>query len=123
MAEIAPRDESQQTWRERLLDAIEASGRSDRGICLRAGLSQAYLDKILRRGHDPTVTKLAAICAVLGVSIDDCAKCLPCGNLAEPFLPFLGACLWLGFAGIRANQNGAELVPPWAFSQVLLWVQ
>jgi transcriptional regulator with XRE-family HTH domain len=47
-----------ESWRERLRAAVDASGRSMRDISLGAGLSAGYLFSILKDGKDPTMRSL-----------------------------------------------------------------
>lgn len=61
-------------WRARLLAAVEASGMSKRALSLAAGAGTGYVHSILVEGKDPTIGKLAAICAVLELSLDDLVR-------------------------------------------------
>jgi ribonucleoside-diphosphate reductase alpha chain len=56
-------------WRERLEQAIEISGRSNREISLAAGRGPGYLHSLLSEGKDPTIDNLIAICQALNVSL------------------------------------------------------
>lgn len=60
---------SDDEWRERLREAVDASGRSMRNISLKAGLSEGYVHSILGEGNDAKIANLIKICDELGVSI------------------------------------------------------
>lgn len=55
-------------WRGRLTQAIENSGRSQRSICLEAGLADTFLRDILKRKQSPSIDRLLALAKVLDVS-------------------------------------------------------
>lgn len=55
-------------WRERLKDALKASGKSMREVSLAAGAGAGYLHGVLEVGKDPTVEKLLAVCQAIPVS-------------------------------------------------------
>lgn len=55
-------------WRERLLKALEESGKSKRAVSLSSGNGPGYLHSILKDGKDPTIENLLSICDALGVS-------------------------------------------------------
>lgn len=56
-------------WRQRLSEAVEKSGRSERAISLAAGCGHGYLNSILNTEKDPTLPRLVKICAELKVSL------------------------------------------------------
>lgn len=56
---------SQGQWRARLEDAIAASGKSMRSICIEARLGNSYLHGVLRGGKDPTIDRLLAVCEAI----------------------------------------------------------
>ena len=60
---------SRESWRVRLQEAVEKSGKSLRSISLAAGCSPGYLHGILKGKKEPTITRLVKICGVLGVSV------------------------------------------------------
>lgn len=68
---------SSDSWRVRLAEVIERSGRSDREISLSAKpsnprkpkLGPGYVHSILKEGKDPTISNLLAICEAAGASI------------------------------------------------------
>jgi transcriptional regulator with XRE-family HTH domain len=55
-------------WRDRLRQAIEASGKSMRAVSLESGASPGYLFDILDNGREPSISKLMAMAETLGVS-------------------------------------------------------
>lgn len=57
------------TWRDRLSDAIAASGKSRRAVSLGAGLAASYVHGVLVEGKEPTIGNLAAICDAVPVSL------------------------------------------------------
>jgi len=59
----------QQTWRERLEDAIKSKGRSKRDVSIASGKGPGYVHSILKEGKDPTIDNLIAICGALNVSV------------------------------------------------------
>lgn len=56
-------------WRERLADALKASGKSKRAVSLATGMGAGYLHSVLAEGKDPSVDNLAKVCEVIGVSM------------------------------------------------------
>jgi transcriptional regulator with XRE-family HTH domain len=56
-------------WRERLIEAIEADGRSPRAISLAANLGPNYLAQMIERGTAPSTPALVSLCEVLNVSL------------------------------------------------------
>jgi len=62
--------ESNNTWRDRLIEEIEKSGLSMREVSIRAGLSHGYLFGTLRGGKDPTINRLISICDAIPVSVE-----------------------------------------------------
>lgn len=60
----------EQGWRERLLQEVQKTGKSQRSLSMKAGLGPGYLNSILGKAQkDPTVTSLLKVTEVLGVSI------------------------------------------------------
>ena len=57
------------SWKVRLAEAIEASGKSKRSISIEAKLGVGYLHAILVEGKDPTIGNLQKIFAAIPVSI------------------------------------------------------
>lgn len=55
-------------WFERLIAAIEASGRPKRDISLGAGLGHGYVHAMMADGRQPTVGNFLSLCEELGVS-------------------------------------------------------
>jgi len=60
---------SKESWRLRLQEAVEKSGKSLRSISLAAGCSPGYLHGILSSKKEPTIARLVKLCAVLDVSV------------------------------------------------------
>ena len=56
-------------WRERLQYALDSQGKSMRAVSIEAGYGESYLSGILNEGKDPSVERLARVCAVLNVSL------------------------------------------------------
>lgn len=56
------------TWRQRLADAVQKSGMSKRAISLEAKAGAGYVHSILKEGKDPTIGKLTAVCDVIHAS-------------------------------------------------------
>lgn len=52
-------------WFERLIEAINASGQTQRQISIASGLSVNYVNQMVNEGARPTVDKFLAVCAVL----------------------------------------------------------
>lgn len=55
--------------RKRLLEAQAESGLSGRQISIRSGNAHSYWYGIIKKGKEPSVTSLAAICDAMGVSL------------------------------------------------------
>ena len=55
-------------WRDRLTQALDASGKSKRSVSLAAGLGPGYLHSILAEGKEPTVQNIIAICGALEIA-------------------------------------------------------
>ncbi|NTF17764.1 helix-turn-helix transcriptional regulator [Agrobacterium rubi] len=55
-------------WLSRLKEAVNASGRSQRDICLSARKSPGYLHDILNGNKIPTLGSVTAVCNEIGVS-------------------------------------------------------
>ena len=60
---------SEENWRLRLSQAIEASGKSKRAVSQASGNGPGYVHGILAEGKDPTITNLMAVCDAIPVSI------------------------------------------------------
>ncbi len=56
-------------WRQRLLAAIEADGRSDRAISLAAGLSQNFVYQLRTGQNEPGVEKVLRLAAEVRLSV------------------------------------------------------
>lgn len=54
--------------RQRLLGIIEQRKLSLREVSLGSGQSESYLSGVLKRGRDPQLTRLLAVCEFLNVS-------------------------------------------------------
>lgn len=61
-------DMSDGSWRIRLADAIEGSGKSRRAISLESGNGPGYVHSILSEGKDPSIDNLLAVCDAVPVS-------------------------------------------------------
>jgi len=57
-----------ETWKDRLLHAVERSGKSQQAIAIDAGLGRAYLYGVFKEGKVPTVENMIRICNAIGVS-------------------------------------------------------
>jgi transcriptional regulator with XRE-family HTH domain len=55
-------------WRERLIDAIDRSGKTRKDIAIDAGLGRAYLYGVINEGKSPSVENMLKICKAIGVS-------------------------------------------------------
>lgn len=55
--------------RERLIGLIEERGLSLREVSIGSGSSESYLSGVLKRGRDPQLAKLIAVCDFLDVSV------------------------------------------------------
>jgi transcriptional regulator with XRE-family HTH domain len=56
-------------WRKRLDAAVKQSGKSAREISLAAGRAHGYVYSLLNENKDPTISNLASVCEVIGVSV------------------------------------------------------
>lgn len=56
-------------WRSRLDAAVKQSGKSAREISLAAGRAHGYVYSLINENKDPTISNLASVCQVLGVSV------------------------------------------------------
>lgn len=58
-------------WRDRLREAVKASGKSPRAISLAAGRAHGYVHSLVKQGSDldPTISSLYSVCQVLEVSL------------------------------------------------------
>lgn len=61
--------DTDQTWRDRLVAAIERDGRSQRAVSIAAGLGPGYINALLREGREPTVGSAIRVCRELGISL------------------------------------------------------
>lgn len=57
------------SWRERLAEAIERSGKSERSVSLSIGRAAGYVHGILKNGKEPGIDSFAALASELGVSL------------------------------------------------------
>lgn len=57
------------TWRDRLQQQLDLSGKSMRAVSLEAKCGAGYLHDILVSGKEPTVDRLMRVADVLGVSL------------------------------------------------------
>ena len=57
-----------ESWRERLLAAIEASDVSERQIGIRAGVGQSWVSDFKNMGKPPRLETFLKVCQFLGVS-------------------------------------------------------
>jgi transcriptional regulator with XRE-family HTH domain len=57
------------TWRDRLRDALERSGKTMRAASMEADCGPGYLHDILNTEREPSVDRLAKIAMVLGTSL------------------------------------------------------
>lgn len=71
------------TWLDRLIEAVDASGRSMRDISLGAGFGHAYLREVIELGKEPRLGSLLAICAELNISVHWVLTGLPVSDEAE----------------------------------------
>lgn len=62
-------DDTGRTWRDRLAEAIERDGRSQRAVSIAAGLGPGYINALFREGREPTVGHAIRVCEVLGISL------------------------------------------------------
>lgn len=56
-------------WRNRLIDAINADGRSDRAISLAAGLGPNFVNELRNQTKEPGVEKIMKLADELNVSL------------------------------------------------------
>jgi transcriptional regulator with XRE-family HTH domain len=56
-------------WRNRLKEALKASGKSMREVSMDAGCGPGYLHDVLAVGKEPTIDRLMRIANVLNVSL------------------------------------------------------
>lgn len=56
-------------WRGRLKQALDASGKSGRSVSIAAGAGAGYVHSILVEGKDPTIERLMAVCQQIPVSL------------------------------------------------------
>ena len=57
-----------ETWRERLQQALEASGKSQSAIAREAGVGRSYLNGVLVEGKEPTLANFLSLAEALSVS-------------------------------------------------------
>ncbi len=60
----------EQSWRERLIARLDETGMTMKALSQAINTSDSYIRDILKRGTEPTLSKLAAIAEALGVSVD-----------------------------------------------------
>ncbi len=77
------------SWKIRLEEALEKSGRSKRSVSLAAGLGPGYVHSILKEGKDPTVENLIAVANVVGVSLSHLLYGYEVSKEAEEILALL----------------------------------
>lgn len=56
-------------WKKRLIDGIEAKGKSQREVSLAAGKGPGYVNSFLKEGKDPTIENLIKVCEAAGLSL------------------------------------------------------
>lgn len=56
-------------WKERLLEAVEKDGRSDRAISLAAGLGQNFVNQLRHNDKEPAVKHVLRLADELKVSL------------------------------------------------------
>jgi transcriptional regulator with XRE-family HTH domain len=56
-------------WKQRLLDAVEKDGRSDRAISLAAGLGPSFVNELRRTEKEPGIQRVLKLAAELNVSL------------------------------------------------------
>ena len=56
-------------WRDRLREALKASGKSHRQVSLDAGFSHGYVNGLLRSEKDPGFANVCKVAAAAGVSL------------------------------------------------------
>jgi transcriptional regulator with XRE-family HTH domain len=66
MSDLSSKDDG---WRQRLKDAVDASGRSNADIARACGLNRGYFTNIFKEGKEPTIGNLIAIVNELGISV------------------------------------------------------
>ncbi len=57
------------SWRERLLEAVEKDGRSDRAISLAANLGENFVNQLRYDDKDPKIKSVIALADELNVSL------------------------------------------------------
>lgn len=58
-----------QTWRDRLSDALAEKGLSRRAISIAAGLGPGAIHSWLKDGKDPNLENIMAVCQAAGISL------------------------------------------------------
>jgi transcriptional regulator with XRE-family HTH domain len=56
-------------WRDRLKQALDASGKSMRAVSLEIGCSTSYLFQVISHGKEPTIDRIMRLADALGVSL------------------------------------------------------
>ncbi len=56
-------------WKQKLLDAADRSGRSDREISMAVGVNPSYLNEMRRLGKEPSVPRALALAQELKISL------------------------------------------------------
>ena len=74
------------TWRLRIRDALEQSGKSMREVSLAAQCGPGYLFDILESGKEPTVERLLRIANVLEISVSSLLYGIQMGKEEEELL-------------------------------------
>ena len=59
----------QSDWKSRLIEGIEAQGKSQREVSLAAGRGPGYVNSLLKEGKDPTVENLITVCRAANISL------------------------------------------------------
>lgn len=78
-------------WRDRLRDAVKASGKSPRAISLEAGRAHGYVHSLTKPGADldPTITSLNSVCRVINVSLAEILYGAPVSPEGEELINLL----------------------------------
>lgn len=56
-------------WKERLLQAVESDGRSDRAISMAAGLGENFVNQLRNEDKEHSIKKVLKLADELGVSL------------------------------------------------------
>lgn len=60
---------SNSSWRDRLIQAIDADGRSDRALSTAARLGPNYIQQMRERGTNPSFEHASKLCEALNLSV------------------------------------------------------